>query len=83
MYLLESSTRAAAGTCPEQTQKLVILHGRAILAPTRVYAWAPGTALCTALRPWWTFTLAKAYFAEITEHLTLSTIVVNVMSFVC
>ncbi|GBP35132.1 hypothetical protein EVAR_28331_1 [Eumeta japonica] len=47
----------AAGTYQEQTEKIIVLSGLAILAPPRVYALCLGTggtalftALCTAIR---------------------------------
>ncbi|GBP24728.1 hypothetical protein EVAR_79575_1 [Eumeta japonica] len=52
MYVLEWSTRGAAGTHQEQTEKIIVLPGLAILAPLKVYALCPGTsgtALFTAL----------------------------------
>ncbi|GBP08749.1 hypothetical protein EVAR_7331_1 [Eumeta japonica] len=45
-------TRGAAGTHQEQTEKIIVLPGLAILAPSRVYALrlsTGGTALFTAL----------------------------------
>ncbi|GBP47372.1 hypothetical protein EVAR_38974_1 [Eumeta japonica] len=49
---LDSSTRSATGTYQEQTEKIIVLPGPAILAPPRVYALClgtSGTALFTAL----------------------------------
>ncbi|GBP67439.1 DNA repair protein REV1, partial [Eumeta japonica] len=52
MYVLEWSARGAAGTRQEQTEKIIVLPGLAILAPPKVYALCMGTggtALFTAL----------------------------------
>ncbi|GBP35779.1 hypothetical protein EVAR_20633_1 [Eumeta japonica] len=49
---LDSNTRGAAGTYQEQTEKIMVLPGLAILAPPRVYALCldtGGTALFTAV----------------------------------
>ncbi|GBP77358.1 Malignant T-cell-amplified sequence 1 homolog [Eumeta japonica] len=49
---LDSSTRGAAGTYQEQTEKITVLPGLAITAPPRAYALClgtDGTALFTAL----------------------------------
>ncbi|GBP75291.1 hypothetical protein EVAR_47328_1 [Eumeta japonica] len=49
---LDSSTKGAVGTYQEQTEKLIVLPGLAILAPSRVYALClgtGGTALFTPL----------------------------------
>ncbi|GBP22174.1 hypothetical protein EVAR_10684_1 [Eumeta japonica] len=49
---LDSSTRGTTGTYQEQTEKIIVLPGLAILAPPRVYALClgtGGTALFTAL----------------------------------
>ncbi|GBP57497.1 hypothetical protein EVAR_36149_1 [Eumeta japonica] len=54
MYVLEWSTRGAAGTHQEQTEKIIVLPGLAILTPLKVCALCPGTggtALFTALLP--------------------------------
>ncbi|GBP37768.1 hypothetical protein EVAR_29970_1 [Eumeta japonica] len=40
---LDSSTRSATGTYQEQTEKIIVLPGLAILAPPRVYALCLGT----------------------------------------
>ncbi|GBP56055.1 hypothetical protein EVAR_43817_1 [Eumeta japonica] len=51
-YVLESSARGVARTRQEQTEKIIVLPGLAILAPPRVYALrlgTGGTALFTAL----------------------------------
>ncbi|GBO98424.1 UBX domain-containing protein 1 [Eumeta japonica] len=52
LELLDSSTRGVAGTYVEQTEKIIVLPGLAILAPPSVYALCLGTggrALFTAL----------------------------------
>ncbi|GBP48243.1 hypothetical protein EVAR_96832_1 [Eumeta japonica] len=49
---LDSNTRSAAGTYQEQTKKIIVLPGPAILAPPGVYPLCldtGGTALFTAL----------------------------------
>ncbi|GBP20598.1 hypothetical protein EVAR_93712_1 [Eumeta japonica] len=64
---LYSNTRGAAGTYQEQTEKIIILPGLAILAPPRVYALClgtGGTALFMALLV--IVTIGQNYFTEIT-----------------